>query len=97
MSLSVKAICKRLKLFGVSDLQHSYHFLDHLQMLNYHKNKHERKISGRNSPVTVKNHKCFLSIKLCSLAPNPTCIPRGKSLHICSCTWRMINYSENGH
>lgn len=57
--------------------------LDHLQMLNYHKNKHERKISSRNSPVTVKNHNCFfLSIKLCSLAPYPTCIPRGKSLHM---------------
>lgn len=59
MSLSVKTIRKSLKLFGASDLQHSGHLLDHLQMLNYHKNKHERKISSRNSPVTVKNHKCF--------------------------------------
>lgn len=83
MSLSVKTIRKSLKLFGASDLQHSRHLLDHLQMLNYHKNKHERKISSRNSPVTVKNHNCFiLSIKLCSLAPYPTCIPRGKSLHM---------------
>lgn len=66
-----------------SGLQHSHHSLDHLEMLSYHKNKHERKISGRNSPVLVKNLKCFLSIKLCSLAPYPTCtIPKGKSLHM---------------
>lgn len=52
-------------------------------MLSYYKNKHERKISGRNSPVLVKNLECFLSIKLCSLAPYPTyTIPRGKSLHM---------------
>lgn len=83
MSLSVKTVCKSLKLFGASDLQHSRHLLDHLQMLNYHKNKHERKISSRNSPVTVKNHYCFfLSIKLCSLAPYPTCIPRHMQLYL---------------
>lgn len=37
MGLSVKTIRKSLKLFGASDLQHSHHLLDHLQMLNYHK------------------------------------------------------------